>query len=369
MPKKIIPFLKKHFFYFLFVGSSVGFPLGLLMLTNGPSRYIANLAKSRNWSLSIENSIQKIVILLFLVLVGIVSYHITKFLVKNKNKRKGIITILILLLFCSIYIFSFRPELLISVNKDTAENIETQINTEFHFGSYPDEEKMIQLKKENFTIVSLLSPLVVPAEPLLIKKEEELANKIGIKIISIPMLPWITDNDAAITKIKKLAHTANGKYYVHCYLGKDRANVFKNIIQSENNSAQIKGNVNNRNIGTHKSFERGKIIKLNNRSYITPFPTDEEFFSYVLNGSFKTVVCILPSNNETRTIIEKEKKTLLLYNINYAYLPIKNDKKNIGIVIDSLKKLPKPVLIHAYNDDSVETKILISTLTKNHIDL
>lgn len=258
MPKKVIPFLKKHFFLFLFIGTSITFPLGLFMLTNGPSRYIANISKSRNWSLSLENSIQKIVILLFLFFIGIISYYMTKFLVKNKNKRKGIIAILILLLSSSIYIFSFRPELLISVNNEIAESMETQNKTEFHFGSYPDEEKMMQLKKENFSIVSLLSPLVVPAEPLLIKKENELANKFGIKVISIPMLPWVADNDAAITKIKKLAHSANGKYYVHCYLGKDRANVFRNIIQKENKKIRLKGNLDYRSIDSLSSLKEEK---------------------------------------------------------------------------------------------------------------
>lgn len=75
------------------------------------------------------------------------------------------------------------------------------------------------------------------------------------------------------------------------------------------------------------------------------------------------------NNKETKGIIEKEKKTLLQYNIDYFYLPIQNDKKNIGKIIDSIKKIPKPIIIHSYNDNSNEAKILLNTLTKNHIKL
>ncbi|HEX9152711.1 MAG TPA: hypothetical protein VF842_11545, partial [Flavobacterium sp.] len=52
----------KNTLVFCFLGLSLVFPLGLLMLTVGPSRMLAEKAANENWSHANESIVQKIVI-------------------------------------------------------------------------------------------------------------------------------------------------------------------------------------------------------------------------------------------------------------------------------------------------------------------
>jgi protein tyrosine phosphatase (PTP) superfamily phosphohydrolase (DUF442 family) len=352
----------KKIVIFCFFGLSLVFPLGLLMLTVGPTRIIAEKAAAEHWHESNESLVQKITVVLFLGLVLLLTLLIMRFFNSSKSSitKKGLLLFSGIALVSSLYIFSFQPELLI--NSDTTEtNINTSKNTEFHFGSYPDKEKIKELKAQNYTaIISLLSEMVVPAEPILIEEEIENTKDAEMKLISIPMLPWIDDNDSSVLKIKEIAHNSKGKYYVHCYLGKDRANVFKNIIENENSALQIKSELGSNNIDTLKSFERGKILKLQQHIYFTPYPTDDEFFGFILTGKIKNVVSIMDPklNND---LIQKETKIMKRYNQKFHSLPISetvSDKK-IESIIDSILKLKQPVLVHSYSVTSVPSERFI----------
>nr|WP_315141134.1 hypothetical protein [uncultured Flavobacterium sp.] len=125
----------KSVILFSFFGLSLVFPLGLLMLTIGPTRMIAEKAAAENWTESNESTVQKIVVLLFLVAV----------------------------LFLTIFVNRFF---------------------------------------------------------ILMEKEIKNTTEVEMKLISIPMLPWIDDNNTSILKIQDIARTFKGKYYVHCYLVK-----------------------------------------------------------------------------------------------------------------------------------------------------
>ena len=78
---------------------------------------------------------------------------------------------------------------------------------EFHFGPYPDEEKIKELKSQNYTaIISLLHKMIVAGEPILLEKEIKNTKDNDMKLISVPMLPWIDGNNASLLKIKDMAH-------------------------------------------------------------------------------------------------------------------------------------------------------------------
>lgn len=361
---KIIPFFSfKNISLFIFFGLSIGLPLGIFTLTIGPNRMISDKAILENWSENHENWIQKIAIFTFCILVFLISFFLIQFFNKwNSKIQKLILGFCLTSLLTSFYVFSFKPEMLIT-NRSGEESFEKNDNIEFYFGSYPDSDKMQELKSQNYTaIISLLHKLVIPAEPILMKKEAENANKNGMKLISIPMLPWIIENDSAIIKIKQLAKNAKGKYYVHCYLGKDRVNVFRSIVEKENKLIQIKNKISARNIDTISNFERGKIYKINNDIYFTPFPTDEEFFSFVFNGKIKTVVSLMnPMISGEKPFIIREDKIMKQYNMNFANYPIKYSETNkIKSLINDLKKLPKPILIHQFSTQSIDAKSFIT---------
>lgn len=347
---------------FCFLGLGLAFPLGLLMLTVGPTRMIAQKAAAENWCEANENLIQKIVVALFVVAIVLLTFFIfRKFNAsKNSSAKNGMLVFIGIALLVSLYIFSFKPELLINSNANTIE-INKSATAEFHFGPYPDQEKIEALKAQNYTaIISLLSKLVIPAEPILMQKEAENAAKTGIQLIAIPMLPWIDENTNSVLQIKELAHHLKGKYYVHCYLGKDRANVFKNIIENENNTLKIKTELGSNNIDTLKSFERGKIIKLQKHIYFTPYPTDDEFFGFILNGKIENVVCLMdPKINQE--LIQKEQKIMTQYNQDFEYIALaeSDSDKKIRTVIDSILKLKQPILINSYSTKSVVSERFI----------
>jgi|LauGreSuBDMM15SN_2_FD.fasta_scaffold03590_4 hypothetical protein len=356
MKKKPIKIDVNSTIVFLFTGLSLFFPLGLLTLTVGPVRMVSDFAEKENWSESNENLIQKIILVLFFIFTLFLTIKLTRFLVLNKNKnlKYFIYAMLGIGLFTSVFIFSFKPEMLINI--DGISHVNKSAEAEFHFGSYPDEEKMEELKEDGYSgVISLLNELVIPAEPILMEKEVINAKKVGIQLISVPMLPWIVENDASVLKIKEIARHFKGKYYVHCYLGKDRANVFRNIIENENKNLIAQSNLGVRSLDEVKRFELGNIIKLKQNVFIVPYPTNEEFFGFILNGNTKTVVSILSSSiKDEKVRIEKEAKIMKQYNQTFVNIPLLETDTDETILkaIEKIKKLQEPMVIHSFKSDS-----------------
>ncbi len=356
MKKKFIKTDVYNAVIFLFTVLSLLVPLGLLNLTVGPIRMVSDFAAKENWTESNENLIQKIIVVLFFIFILFLTIKLNQFLKVNENKNFNhfIYFVLGIGLFISVYIFSFEPEML--VNIDRINHVNKNVEAEFHFGVYPDEAKMKELKEDGYVgVISLLHNMVFPAEPILMEKEGYNAKKVGIKLISVPMLPWIIENDASVLKIKYIAHHFKGKYYVHCYLGKDRVNVFRNIIKNENKKLIAYNTLGVKKLNEIKRFERGTIVKLKQNVFVTPYPTDEEFFAFILNGNIKTVVSILSSKVKDEKIrMEKESKIMKQYNQNYVNIPLLETDTDATLLkaIEKIKKLQEPMVIHSFSNES-----------------
>jgi len=104
------------------------------------------------------------------------------------------------------------------------------------------------------------------------------------------------------------------------------------------------------------NLERGDIIQLANEVYLTPFPTDEEFASYVIRGEIKQVVSLLTKEKEAdRQWIAKERSNCEDYGIEFLSLPVSStslDPDEILAVARRLKTLPRPMVVHAFRSDS-----------------
>lgn len=349
----------RNFIVYGIFAAALFIPIGLLSLTIGPSRWLANYAKKVEWNSSKESNFQQLIILLLIILSLFLAFKIlNNFLNKNKGLKRLYVVLALTSITISLAIFIFKPEIL-SANKLDISASKNE-NTIFEFGSYPDEEKLNQLKKEGYDgVVSLLHPMVVPAEPILLNKEIKIAQKINLKIISIPMLPWISENEVSIAKIKELAQTAKGKYYVHCSLGRDRAGLFKKIIEAENQQILVKSSIKHNQIKPEKPFERGPVYVVTQDVFFTPYPTDEELFHYFLNSNIKTVVNLMnPAHPEEITWIEKEKKVIMQHHQgfhNFSVLATDSEAK-IKATIEKIKKLPKPIVIHAFSTERENSK-------------
>lgn len=349
---------RRNILTFLYLGLCWVFPLGLLSLTVGPNRWMADWASAHNWSEEAQSGAQKGVIVLFLLVVLYLTTKTTQYLTSTYSPltpfKKAIWAVLSVAFVVAVYIFSFQPEILTTIN--TTTSVDKSNSAEYHFGPYPDADKLRELKNEGYDgVISLLHELVVPAEPILMNKEQINAKNAGIQLIAIPMLPWVSKNDSTVTVIRKMAHELKGKYYVHCYLGKDRANVFKNIIRKETGH-KVKGVANSeRSLDNKKQFERGPIYKLENEVFLTPCPTDEEMLAYLLNGKINSIVSLLnPKDNGDAKILETERLAMERYGQFFVNHPIHRDMSDSEIMkqIKTIKTYRKPMVVHAFFSDN-----------------
>lgn len=356
-----------NFLTFCYIALCIGFPLGLIVLTVGPSAWVASYAQENNISQSTESLLEKIVIVIYLIFTILLAIWLTKYTTKIQNKRikYGIIGVLTIAFVVSLGIFSFKPQVMVSSTDGVKENkVVSSDKVEFVLGPYPDRARLEDIKVDGYTaVISLLHELVVPAEPILIKEEEENAKLVGVKLIRVPMLPWVSGNEEAIEKIKELATKGKGKYYVHCYLGRDRVNVFKTIIKSQAADALEADHSleKARSLNDIAQFERGPVVKITDQIYLIPYPTEEEMFGYLLNGTYKVVIStMLPQNS--RQTIEKEAQTLKNYGIKFVNIPtVTTNKVQVQTLIDSIKKMGKPLIVHDYKVDD-----RMATILKEH---
>ncbi len=346
----------KTLLLFLTTAGLTGFFLGTLTLSF-PVRWIVNYSVEQGLSKTSQDVYVKLIIGLFVLSTFLLAYFFTKKITQSSGKSVGLITFFILFVGASGSLYYWMNPT--KFNKASmSEESEKSGNVEFYFGSYPDEEMLEDLKNKNFTgIISLLHPAVIPFEPKLIEDEKVLCKKVGIPFISAPMLPWVSDNKKSLDEILKLVDAGKGKYYVHCYLGVDRANLVKNFISKSSSKINIVNTLSNtgRKLDTIAAFERGQIRKLEEKVYLTPFPTDEEFISFILSTDVKTVVSILnPENPDDTLWIHKEEKLLQLYKMNYVNIPFTTNltAAEVESKLSKIVALQRPIVIHAFSDKS-----------------
>lgn len=355
---------------FAFLWLMVGFTLGTETLM-GPVRGLARLSLRRGWEKGFEDLTVKLVIILFVILSGILSVLLTRVIIKTKltHVRWGLPLLVFIIAAGNVY-FWFYPQ---SMEIDKKFDRKTVQEGKFTFGPYPTKQRFSELKNSNYTaVISLLHPYVIPFEPVLLEKEKKVAERVGIKFIHIPMLPWVSDNKEAIERIKAISEKKGGKYYVHCYLGKDRINVIKRII--EKNSPGIDTEYSgleysSRKIENISSFERGKIFFLTEDVYVSPYPTEEEFVGFLLSGNINQVISLMnPSNSQDKPWIEKERKLLSQYQMPFQLFPVSLNAYNpqqVLKIVRQIRKLPRPLLVHGFLSPSFRTEAFIQAFRSN----
>lgn len=358
----------KTAFIFLWHWLLSGFLLGTLTLM-GPVRWTTDRMRAAGWSGAAEKS----AVLFFIAILGVVSVFLALRLArltmdaKGRAARLGLPALSLAMFLGALWAW-MTPGLMTDASARTVE--ESYSWSEFVFGPYPEKARLVELKKDGYTaVISLLSMAVVPFEPVLFAREQEAAKEAGIELIHIPMLPWVSSNDHVTEELKKLERRGPGKYYVHCYLGKDRVNVFKTMLSATIGGAKATSldPASIRLISDRDSFERGKITTLSRDVYFTPYPTDEEFFAYILNGTVKSVVSLLnPGNPEDVKWIDKEKVIAGKYGLNFVNYPWKAlDKPGRAKAVREIKKMEKPLVIHAFLSHTPESADFVKAYKGN----
>ncbi|MBI3962177.1 MAG: DUF2341 domain-containing protein, partial [Deinococcus sp.] len=104
------------------------------------------------------------------------------------------------------------------------------VTERFIFGPYPDEAEIKRLAGEGFTgIITLLSP-IIPFEAVLLAQERAAARAAGLELVEAPMFPWVSANEEVLAMIRQLVESGTGRYYVHCYAGRDRTDLARSVI-------------------------------------------------------------------------------------------------------------------------------------------
>ena len=233
----------------------------------------------------------------------------------------------------------------------------------FDFGPFPSSEAFRDLKSRGYTaVVSLLHPAVVPVEPPLMQREASDAARAGMRLIPAPMLPWLISNDEALRSVVALAHDSTERFFVHCYLGRDRVRMVQRFLLA-NGGTLISPESDS--VGRTVRMERGSVVAFARDSVVVgPAPTDDELLSVILERRFATVVSLLyPSDTSEARVTAHEREALAKFGIPVHDFLIRTDPyhpEDALAAAEFVRTLPHPVYVHAYrSDSSVRTQAFI----------
>jgi len=289
-----------------------GFTLGVacLFLVNVP---VEAMLKEQKSSQTLINIAMCAIILVYAVIVisTTVVFRRKAAVIPERSRLAAAILLLLTAISGGIFTLLLTTDSnLVAVFQGTSQ----QRNSKFMIGPYPEEERLAELKKEGYQgVISLLSP-TIPFEKLLLDREMQAGEKIGIRVYSFPMLPWISGNQTSLNGIQELVQKEKGPFYIHCYLGKHRADLVESTLA-----------------GTAKSFlypdylERGRLNYYQGGKVILgPYPNDEEWFHLVRRGQVKEVISYLdPANADEAPLVEKEKQLCIENGLEFKLLPVR----------------------------------------------
>lgn len=162
-----------------------------------------------------------------------------------------------------------------------------EVTSRFTFGPYPDRAMLEDLKRGGYTgVVTLLSPLV-PFEAVLLDEERQNATAVGIELVEASMLPWISANEEALATIRALASRDAGRYYIHCYLGRHRAELANFAIQEATGRRDASALAR-----LPARLMRGPVTRLGETIVLGPAPTREEWFEFLVRAGIRRVLVL-----------------------------------------------------------------------------
>lgn len=338
---------------FFYMWLLIGLLLGTAVLV-GPVRLITAGMGKAGWEQSSQDHVLIVVILLYLVLSLLLTRWIVgiMFRARSRNTRWAIAAVFTLLAAGTAWEWSNPAKLLAGIaGGGNGGSYNIAGGPEFIFGAYPDEPKLEALKKEGVTsIISLQHPGVI-IEREGISAERDAAERLHLNFIQAPMLPWVSDNDESLAKLREIARTGKGKYYVHCGLGRDRVNVAKRIIEAEGSKIALSNDIKAATGFADRPtrFERGSLAHLDIGKWLIPYPNKDEMFGYVLGGQAGTVVSLLDPADAQQAGWNADMETLLKkYAIPFLMRPLPaNDLGRAPDIAKEIQALAQPVTVIA----------------------
>ncbi len=231
----------------------------------------------------------------------------------------------------------------------------------FTFGPYPERQRFENLVTEGYTgVISLLNPTAVPFEAVLLGRERDLAEEFGIELIHVPLLPWIGGNEESLARVRGLAEQAGGRYYVHCYLGRDRVGMVRRLVEQVTPGMGRDADASIASVAAERafkrgSFERGAILEVDKGVWFTPFPTDDELLRYFVGSEVRHVVSLLdPDHPSDIQWIDKESSALDLHGVSYRNMPLSRKHYSPAAALaaaEHVRRAERPVFVHGFRSD------------------
>lgn len=348
------PSTAQFFAMFGYAWFTIGLFTGTLVLVLA-FRGILDVLEKLGWGQSAQNRLLLGVIVLFVVLSFLLARRTVRFLYRQTpTTRRVLLVALAVPAALSGYAWSNPARFLASFAGTVGSTYAMKNGPTFVFGSYPDDNRLKELKHQGVTaVVSLQSPAVL-VEISGISEERSATAREGLTFIEAPMLPWVSDNTESLEKIKQLALHGKGTYYVHCGLGRDRVNIAKRVIEAlEPQSAVHVASTSDIKAAAGferrtEMFERGMPMKVRDGFWVVPYLNEAEFYGFILQGQPGNVVLVLdPSNPEQRGWLADAEKKMKQYAVAYTFMPYpaaKGDTSTSGIVA-KVRSLPLPVTV------------------------
>ena len=308
---------------------------------------------------------ETLIVIILLFVISILAFITFFHLLKSENNFLRILVpiIVFVAVFFSISIL-LNP---IIISNSPVKQIIKINQAQFLISSYPNRQQIEKLKQNDFkAVIALLHPSIILFEGKMLKDEIENAALCKLRVISVPsLLPWDVSNKTEIEKLIDSIKNTNGKYYVHSYFGNNRIDKFVDLLQERNKHETKIKKSDVISLDNIKTMERGEVIKLSEEVFFTPFPTDSEFENIIKPANIKSIVSLLDDKNPSDTSwINKEGKICKANSIPFFVKPISIYPYDASGVFETtlfVRALPKPVIIHALNTNSLMSEAFIQT--------
>jgi hypothetical protein len=335
---------------FLYLWLMVGMFFGTIVLVLAV-RFILSALQRIGADQGVQNLVLIVVILAYVVLSAILARWLQR---RMRAARSGFVriaipTVMTALAIATFWLWSKPGELFASLAGGTSSKLALGSGAVWEFGRYPDSATLSGFKEKGFTAVITLEHPSDLVERQSIADERRLAQEIGIKLIEAPMLPWVSNNQRSLALIRQIANSGQGRYYVHCGLGRDRVNLVKHMLEgmgahTVSGPGYLAGNFLDTRI---PNFERGQLGTFGDDKWIAPYPNDVEMLGNFLQGKRSHVILALDTTDTTELRWEHEAEAELReYAIPFDEMPTRpNNVARIKQIVSRLMQLPKPAAV------------------------
>lgn len=338
---------------FCYVWLVLGFFSGTLLLV-GPVRWITTYFRTQGYRQGTEDAVMIGVIVLFVLLSAVLAWIVVTQMNRCATRKARLSYPVLLTIGAGLCLWAWTNPAIMAGAAGGVSGTVSAGGAEFVFGPYPDRQRLEQLKKEGYTaVVSLQHPAVLPFEPPGIAEETRAAQEIGLTFIHAPMLPWISANDAALNRIRELARQGDGRYYVHCGLGRDRANVVKRMLEREGAAvAAGEGYMEARTFATRMAegnapMERGQLKRIDDEVFLVPYPNKHEMFGNMLSGQVAHVLMLLDEwDPQQKPWVAEARARFSEFDVPHSLQTLRpHDEAHARAIVRTIQQLPRPLVV------------------------